>query len=210
MQQKFKKKINRFKKIKLEGGHYVLDFINTVEGRDSDEFKEQLFDFLDVLAWCRKVKLLSSYHIKKLYQRAIKNQEKAEKCYKSVIRLRNILYEIFNSLAENKEIDDYSWFIFNKRLKTALYHYKLIKKNHQFKWGFKAGKNPLQFVQYPLLKGAAELLMDLDLKRLKKCPMSDCGWLFLDISRNNSRKWCSMETCGNRAKAQRFYNKNNQ
>lgn len=40
-----------------------------------------------------------------------------------------------------------------------------------------------------------------ELKRLKRCP--SCHWLFVDRSRNASRVWCDMLTCGNRAKAAR-------
>lgn len=42
--------------------------------------------------------------------------------------------------------------------------------------------------------------------RLKIC--ANCGWLFLDQSRNRSRVWCDMTVCGNRAKASRHYYRN--
>lgn len=46
-----------------------------------------------------------------------------------------------------------------------------------------------------------------ELKRIKLCPGNDCGWLFLDETKNGRRKWCMMETCGNRAKASRNYSR---
>lgn len=46
-----------------------------------------------------------------------------------------------------------------------------------------------------------------ELSRVKKCPGPNCGWLFLDETKNARRKWCIMETCGNRAKAARNYAK---
>ncbi|MES0880235.1 CGNR zinc finger domain-containing protein [Roseibium sp. SCP14] len=53
---------------------------------------------------------------------------------------------------------------------------------------------------------AMSILMDKrELERLKMCPAQDCGWLFIDETRNSRRRWCSMETCGNRAKANRHY-----
>ncbi|NVO58680.1 CGNR zinc finger domain-containing protein [Rhodobacteraceae bacterium B1Z28] len=53
---------------------------------------------------------------------------------------------------------------------------------------------------------AMSLLNDArELKRVKMCPGSDCGWLFVDETKNARRKWCIMETCGNRAKAARSY-----
>lgn len=43
--------------------------------------------------------------------------------------------------------------------------------------------------------------------RIKMCPGVDCGWLFIDETRNSRRTWCLMETCGNKAKAARHYEK---
>jgi predicted RNA-binding Zn ribbon-like protein len=40
--------------------------------------------------------------------------------------------------------------------------------------------------------------------RLKVCPADDCLWAFYDHSRNRSGTWCSMEECGNRAKARAY------
>jgi predicted RNA-binding Zn ribbon-like protein len=53
---------------------------------------------------------------------------------------------------------------------------------------------------------AVDLLRTLDVRHLKTCPLADggCGWLFLDRSRNSSRRWCSMDDCGARAKARRL------
>ena len=59
--------------------------------------------------------------------------------------------------------------------------------------------------QYALRDRAVALLESKILGRVKRCPGSgDCGWLFLDGSKNASRRWCSMEGCGNRAKVRRF------
>jgi predicted RNA-binding Zn ribbon-like protein len=54
----------------------------------------------------------------------------------------------------------------------------------------------------PVLASAAELLRHGPLDRLRECPGPDgaCGWLFLDRTRNRSRRWCSMDVCGNPAK----------
>jgi predicted RNA-binding Zn ribbon-like protein len=56
-----------------------------------------------------------------------------------------------------------------------------------------------------LARIAAEFLVSPELRRLRLCEGSDCGWLFLDVSPNRRRRWCSMAGCGNRAKARRHY-----
>jgi hypothetical protein len=48
---------------------------------------------------------------------------------------------------------------------------------------------------------AAKVAIEQRLSRVKICPADDCRWAFYDTSRNRSRQWCSMEVCGNRAKA---------
>ena len=59
-------------------------------------------------------------------------------------------------------------------------------------------------VRYAVAIDAVTLLANPDrLDRVRHCPGHDCGWLFLDLS--GRRRWCSMETCGSRAKMRRLY-----
>jgi predicted RNA-binding Zn ribbon-like protein len=58
---------------------------------------------------------------------------------------------------------------------------------------------------WPIVLAAAELLASDSRRQIHECAGEGCGWLFLDTSRNRRRRWCTMESCGNRAKARRFY-----
>lgn len=49
-----------------------------------------------------------------------------------------------------------------------------------------------------------ELTITGDAARLKRCSEHACAWVFWDVSKNRSRRWCSMRICGNRAKARRW------
>ena len=68
-----------------------------------------------------------------------------------------------------------------------------------------AGNDLTAWLSRPVAYSALELLTSARLTRVKTCPGMRCGWIFLDESPNGRRRWCSMETCGNRAKARRFY-----
>jgi predicted RNA-binding Zn ribbon-like protein len=57
----------------------------------------------------------------------------------------------------------------------------------------------------PVLWSAGDLIVSPEVGRLRHCLNDQCGWLFMDDSKNGSRRWCSMRSCGNRAKAQRHY-----
>jgi predicted RNA-binding Zn ribbon-like protein len=65
----------------------------------------------------------------------------------------------------------------------------------------------LEWILNPIFRSATDILVSDELKRIKACADPDCGWLFIDVSRNKSRRWCDMQDCGNRAKASRFYKK---
>lgn len=56
----------------------------------------------------------------------------------------------------------------------------------------------------PVARAAARLLTEADPERLRTCGAGDCVRWFLDTSRGGRRRWCSMSTCGNRAKAARY------
>lgn len=57
----------------------------------------------------------------------------------------------------------------------------------------------------PVIVAVYEFLRDLDPARLKKCANPNCSHLFYDVSKNNKRQWCSMQSCGNIMKARAFY-----
>jgi len=56
----------------------------------------------------------------------------------------------------------------------------------------------------PIALAAVDLLRGDMFARLRMCPQDDCHWLFLDMTKNKSRRWCDMASCGNRAKASQF------
>jgi predicted RNA-binding Zn ribbon-like protein len=58
---------------------------------------------------------------------------------------------------------------------------------------------------WPIAESAAELLTSQEVSSIRLCEAPDCDWLFLDNSRNRSRRWCDMKICGNREKARRHY-----
>jgi predicted RNA-binding Zn ribbon-like protein len=49
-------------------------------------------------------------------------------------------------------------------------------------------------------RDAIDLIASADLWRVRECAADDCARIFLDQSRPGTRRWCSMQTCGNRAK----------
>jgi predicted RNA-binding Zn ribbon-like protein len=93
----------------------------------------------------------------------------------------------------------------NAALAAALPHLRLAPRAGGYDWVWDGRGDDLASPLWPILRSAADLLASPDLARVRECDGEDCTWLFLDYSRNRSRRWCSMASCGNRAKARRHY-----
>jgi len=72
-------------------------------------------------------------------------------------------------------------------------------------WLWAEGGKALDCVLWPIARSAADLLTEGPLGAIRRCEGKGCGWLFLDTSRNRTRRWCDMRICGNRAKARRHH-----
>jgi len=92
----------------------------------------------------------------------------------------------------------------NEELLIARGNQILMSSGSKLEWHWNAFDNGLDRVLWPLTIYAAELLASEDLSRLRQCKGEECGWLFMDGSRNRSRQWCEMRDCGNLAKVKRF------
>jgi len=89
----------------------------------------------------------------------------------------------------------------------ALTHQRLVREGYRYALGWDDGE-ALDSILWPVAKSAAELLTSEEAKLVRQCEgfaATECAWLFIDETRNRSRRWCSMTSCGNRAKARRHY-----
>lgn len=93
----------------------------------------------------------------------------------------------------------------NQDLADAAPHREVARDGEGFSWRWRAPVSSLEAPLWPILQSAADLLTSADLARLRQCNGHNCTWLFLDRSKNKSRRWCDMQICGNRAKSRRHY-----
>jgi len=191
----------------LERGKLCLDFVNTVDWRNSKtRKKEKLHDFSALISWSKQMGILEDKTAQILFKKALKQPSKAEQVYDKTIELRELLYRIFSSMATTGQASSYNISIFNKYLADSMgKSCCLTPSDNGFVWSFCSGTDSMDLFLDPIIKSAADLLVSSELKRVKQCADDACGWLFMDKSRNNSRRWCSMKACGNRAKAHRHY-----
>ncbi len=191
----------------LGEGKLCLDFVNTVDWRYSKtRKKEMLHDFSALISWSKQIGILEDKIAQILFKKALKQPNKAKQVYEKAIELRELLYRIFSSIATKGQAPSHDLSIFNKYLADSMgKSCCLTPSDNGFVWSFCSRTDSMDLFLDPIIKSAADLLVSSELKRVKQCADDACGWLFMDKSRNNSRRWCSMKDCGNRAKAHRHY-----
>jgi predicted RNA-binding Zn ribbon-like protein len=192
--------------LELIGGKLCLDFANTAGMHASENPKENLNTYDELVDWSHHAGILSENDAQKLIREAARNPSESERVLRRAIELREAIYSIFSTVALGTPPKKEALTIFNRNLSKSMARSQLIPAKTGFLWSINGNKDTLDWMLNPVVRSAADLLTSDRLKRVKICADDrGCGWLFLDSSRNRSRRWCTMKDCGNRAKARRFY-----
>jgi predicted RNA-binding Zn ribbon-like protein len=191
----------------LMGGQLALDLANTVSRRDDPERRrEHLESYRDLLAFMRQSGIVSARQAGELSGYAEQHGSFARKSFLEAIRLREAVYRAFSAIAQGKSATTADLDLITEFAVKALQHRVLSRADGGYRWQWQqTGNNPLDRILWPMSQAAAELLTSEQLRIVRFCEAPDCEWLFLDHSRNRSRRWCDMKSCGNRQKAQRHY-----
>lgn len=190
--------------IELIGGHPALDLVNTVSWRhDTDRQRENLAVPLDLLTWAQRAAVLDEHHLTAMRLAIAEDPETAERVLRQVRELREQLY---HHLADHidrpggeRQIREGS--VLQHALADAVAASNLT--GTPARWALKA-RGPLDLARVLALH-ALDLLQTMPPNRVLRCDDDGCGWLFLDTTRNHSRRWCSSRDCGNRDRARRHY-----
>jgi predicted RNA-binding Zn ribbon-like protein len=191
--------------VPLLGGQLCLDFANTVDWRLSQRPGDLLSSYADLVAWGRHAGILSGAQARILLKEARTSPAIAAAVFKQAIALRELVYRIFSRIAQGDmpagaDVDE-----LNSALSDSMSRMRLVPTRHSFEWGWEENGARLERPLWYIVQSAATLLTIGKLDRVRQCNDEHCGWLFFDVSKNGSRRWCSMEDCGNRAKARRHY-----
>jgi predicted RNA-binding Zn ribbon-like protein len=189
----------------LLGGRPCLDFANTAHGRGTESHTDHLVDYSALVAWSRHAGILDDGHAETLLARAGRHPRAAKQTRDRAVALREAIHRYFGALAHGRRPDARDLAGINEALATALPHARVAPSKAGFQWAWDESEPALDRVLWPIVRSAADLLTAGELSRVKQCAGSECGWLFLDRSKNGSRRWCEMEVCGSRAKARAYY-----
>jgi predicted RNA-binding Zn ribbon-like protein len=186
----------------LSGGRLCLDFVNTISRARPTE---RLASYADLVAWGKQAGVLTESEARRLSQAARRRPEDASATLAGALRLREALFRIFSSSFERRTPDPGDMEILNVALRTSQSRLQLESVTGGFGWTWAGEDDSLDRVLWPIARSTAELLTSSDRDRIRRCAGANCAWMFLDLSRNHSRRWCDMTSCGNRAKARRYY-----
>jgi predicted RNA-binding Zn ribbon-like protein len=192
----------------FDAGNLCLDFANTSNWHASEHPEESLRNFSDLLAWGLAAGVLPNETAKRLSRLAIKYPELTQQAYLSAIQVREAIYHIFSDRYNGKPISSNDLALLNALVQEATTHRHLVSKEDTFQWEWKPEGEGSEIILWEVAFAAAQLLTSEKVVWVRECEDDrGCGYLFMDVSKNHSRRWCSMESCGNRAKARRHYSR---
>jgi predicted RNA-binding Zn ribbon-like protein len=181
-----------------------LDFANTLAYRGSTP-TESLHTFADLVKWCDDARVIPPLFAQQLRSWSGKHPRRVTEIFSSAIALRELIYRIFHALASGATADDADLQDLNRELGDAPSRISIRSAGDSFGWAIEESKPSANLILAAVLWSAGDLLAGPQLSKLRECSNEKCLWLFIDESKNGTRRWCSMSACGNRAKAHRHY-----
>ena len=192
------------KSFTLIGDSLCLDLANTLEWRGTERKTDWLTDYADLLAWAQHAGALEPRLTQRLREQAAKRPVKAKAVHRQAHDLRAAIYRVVSALANGKRAPKPALEELNAKVFWLIGQTRLGSSRIGLARAWAGTPNALERVLWPIAWSTFELLSGNDVSRVRECANNDCHWLFLDRSRNRSRRWCAMRNCGNIVKARRY------
>jgi predicted RNA-binding Zn ribbon-like protein len=187
--------------LSLIGDALALDFANTSSGRGGEQHLDHLREPGHVVAWAEHVGIVDGAQARRIA--GALDEPGWSGFLAEAIALREAIYRIASARAQAAEPPRSDLSVVKTACARAIAAASLEPREAGFQWVWPLDPPVPETVLGPVALAAAGLLRDGDPRRLKQCQGEHCGWLFFDMTKNNSRRWCDMAVCGNRAKSRR-------
>ena len=158
----------------------------------------------DLIAWGLKKGLITRSEAGRL-ERQVGYNGAGKALLARALELRETIYEVFSSIGQGTAPPEKEMRKLNGYLKEALRRSVIAKTDSGYSWKWDEDLAPGEVIIGEIARSAADLLTSHMVKNVFACAGKGCDWLGLDKTKNHTRKWCSMNSCGNRAKAKRYY-----
>lgn len=189
----------------------AVDFVNTVDWRtDPERHKDALRSFDDLVRWAHDHDVLSDTTARTLTRRGRQHPKLAGQVFDRALTLRDAIYRVLSAVAAQRESPRADLEIISREAGFASPQLQLTQTANDFSWEWNSEPDAFDRVLWPVVQSSTELLTSELLNRIRECEGPGCGWIILDHTKNRSKRWCEMKTCGNRAKVKRFYERHKQ
>jgi predicted RNA-binding Zn ribbon-like protein len=186
----------------LVGGDRCLDFVNTTGARASGVPRERLARYEDLITWSERVGILDQRAAKQLRRVTAQRKAAAARALARACALREDLYQLLSEVAGGRHPAADTMARFGRHWRAARRRQELVAEKGRFELRFKVDGTDLESIVPPIVLAAIGLLTSERVRLLRRC--AECDWLFLDESKNGTRRWCK-SMCGNRARSRERY-----
>jgi predicted RNA-binding Zn ribbon-like protein len=156
----------------------------------------------DLLRLVTQLGLLTTEQARRLTRNV--NEKDAQRVLTSVVELREALASVLYAWVDGRKPPAGQVEILERHFHAAAMRRRLRAGASHLEWSWSAADQQADIPLWKLAQAASDLLASRDAERIKDCGDPGCRWLFLDLSKNHTRRWCDMKTCGNRMKARRY------
>jgi predicted RNA-binding Zn ribbon-like protein len=185
----------------------ALAFVNTLSGRPTPAPSESLVSYDALVTWARDQRLLSPSAADGLQGLARKHPHQAALVLGRARELREALHGVIEATEAHRTPPAAALDTLGRSLAAAYAHGRLVPHDGRLQWTYE-GDDDVDRVVWEIAHATGRLVLSPRLARVRACAAGDCGWWFLDDTKNRSRRWCDMKLCGNREKIRRFRQKN--
>jgi predicted RNA-binding Zn ribbon-like protein len=187
----------------MVAGNPALDLVNTLDWRfRAGGTEELLASCSDLVDFGEQAGLLTAGQARQL--RRGEDSTAARRALEQARDLREALADLLYSGLDGRNASSASMRTMEKFLQAARAQARLVREGKRLRWDWAGGETKPEFPVWLLTRAASRLMLSEDAERVRACDNAECRWLFLDTSKNHTRRWCDMKICGNRMKARRF------
>jgi predicted RNA-binding Zn ribbon-like protein len=177
--------------------------VNTLDLRFSAQVVDLIPTYKDLLRFATQLELLTAEQARKLGRSV--DEKEAQRVLASTVELRETLAAVLYGRMEGGKPPAAQIQILEKQFHAAALHRRLLAGDTHLEWSWSGVERQAEIPLWMLAQAASDLLVSSDVELVKDCGDPTCRWLFLDVSKNHTRRWCDMKTCGNRMKARRHH-----
>jgi predicted RNA-binding Zn ribbon-like protein len=181
----------------------VLAFVNTLSSRPTGAPVERLMSYDALVEWAREQHLVSAAAAERLLAEARRHPLQAAAVLSRAKAFREALNGLAEAIAKQRQPGAAVLDTISDCLAGAYANARLVPHDGGLQWVASAD-DALERILWEIGRATGRLVLSPRLARIRACAAGDCGWWFVDDTRNHSRRWCDMTLCGNRDKVRRF------